>query len=325
MTRFTAALALSATTLVIIGSIALLVPTKSVAQICKWVDESGCVHYAETCPEGVDGEGFELQAPPTEEQIQAAKKRAKKTTQRISAQKTEKSMSGSPDASLSLIELGPLPENTESRFLTTVSTGILCDSRELAAQFTLRLKASRHLPRGGYVETRFPDPGGRGNQQVTGMTLEKPGADLLFLSPLSKQFRCRNYEVEVLVFGDDSKAELLGNHNQIIQSRLDMSKVRNQADLLKGLSGEFCPKDTSERSLAELEALCEQAREYYLRPERESAIKNCIEKQGKDPDYCERYYSTYGDATVHQRLVVPRKYDNLPECVAARKAGSKGR
>lgn len=30
------------------------------AEVCKWVDEQGCVHFAETCPEGVDGQVMEL-------------------------------------------------------------------------------------------------------------------------------------------------------------------------------------------------------------------------------------------------------------------------
>lgn len=29
-------------------------------QVCRWVDESGCVHFAEVCPKGVDGEELEI-------------------------------------------------------------------------------------------------------------------------------------------------------------------------------------------------------------------------------------------------------------------------
>lgn len=46
------------------------------AEMCKWVDESGCVHYAETCPEGVKSTAVEIQAPPPPTQVDEANKRS---------------------------------------------------------------------------------------------------------------------------------------------------------------------------------------------------------------------------------------------------------
>jgi len=43
-----------------------------VAAFCKWVDESGAVHYAETCPEDVDSTEIETQALPSQEQVEDA-------------------------------------------------------------------------------------------------------------------------------------------------------------------------------------------------------------------------------------------------------------
>lgn len=45
------------------------------AEMCKWVDEDGCVHYAEVCPEGVESTKVELQAPPSPAQVDEAAKR----------------------------------------------------------------------------------------------------------------------------------------------------------------------------------------------------------------------------------------------------------
>ena len=42
------------------------------AEMCKWIDEDGCVHYAETCPEGVESIRVEILAPPTQEQVDEA-------------------------------------------------------------------------------------------------------------------------------------------------------------------------------------------------------------------------------------------------------------
>lgn len=69
-------------------------------------------------------------------------------------------------------------------------------------------------------------------------------------------------------------------------------------------------------SQAELDARCEKAREARITPEREKLINDCKAK-GKDPAYCERYYSDWGAA--HGANRVPMYYD-IPECVAAREA-----
>lgn len=73
-------------------------------------------------------------------------------------------------------------------------------------------------------------------------------------------------------------------------------------------------------SPAQLAAECERAREARLKPEREKLIKDCIAKGDQDASYCQNYYANYGDGGRQGGHTVPRKYDNLPECVAAREA-----
>jgi len=308
---------LLALTAMAVGMGFLMVPHPATAEMCKWVDENGCVHYAQTCPEGVEGEQVDLQAPPGPEQVRAAEQRAAEATRRL---QTQEPAEGPAGASLPLHDLGPLPDNVTSKYLTTLGTGITCNFKDLEAQFMLRLKANSGLPRGAWVEARFPDPAGRGNLQVTGMTPERPGAEMLFLSPPSRGFKCMNYQIEALVFDDESKQALLGTHRQTIQSRLDMSKVRTREDLLKAMTGKSCPDQFSGKSVAELESLCEEAREWYLKPLREKEIDRCIHEQGKDPEYCRTFFSTYGDGGIRGGYVMARMFDDLPECVAAREA-----
>lgn len=38
------------------------------ADFCKWVDEHGVTHYAESCPDGVESKKIEIRPPPTEHQ-----------------------------------------------------------------------------------------------------------------------------------------------------------------------------------------------------------------------------------------------------------------
>jgi hypothetical protein len=78
-----------------------------------------------------------------------------------------------------------------------------------------------------------------------------------------------------------------------------------------------------EATVRKLEQACEEAREARLKPLREAEIKRCIEEQGKDPAYCQRYWSDLGNAVrLPNGRFQPRKFDDLPECVAAQEARS---
>ena len=60
---------------------------------------------------------------------------------------------------------------------------------------------------------------------------------------------------------------------------------------------------------------CEEAREKLIAPLREAKIKECQSDPKNDPDWCERFYSTYGDATPRPGGGVnPRMFDDIPEC-----------
>ena len=52
--------------------------TPETAAICKWVDQDGVVHYAETCPEEVDATAVKIQPPPTQEKVEETSKRSEK-------------------------------------------------------------------------------------------------------------------------------------------------------------------------------------------------------------------------------------------------------
>ena len=63
-------------TVFLCGALAMVVVDVVNAEMCKWVDEDGCVHYAETCPEGVENTEVEIQAPPSPAQVDEAIKRS---------------------------------------------------------------------------------------------------------------------------------------------------------------------------------------------------------------------------------------------------------
>ena len=69
-----------------------------------------------------------------------------------------------------------------------------------------------------------------------------------------------------------------------------------------------------DRKQAELDAICEEAREAKLAPMREQFIEDCV-RNGEQPDRrsCEVFYSDFGAQSGNR---APLFYD-LPECVEA--------
>ena len=65
--------------------------------------------------------------------------------------------------------------------------------------------------------------------------------------------------------------------------------------------------------LGELIAACEAAREKNLAPLRAQHIEECVSEQGKDRDYCQRFYADYGRRSGKQAPL----FLDLPECVEA--------
>ena len=70
--------------------------------------------------------------------------------------------------------------------------------------------------------------------------------------------------------------------------------------------------DEKEAIQKQLDDACQAAREARLIPLREQYARECVEK-GREPGYCKRFYSTYGDATP----TMPPMFLDLPECVRA--------
>ncbi|MBU2713596.1 hypothetical protein [Zooshikella harenae] len=70
---------------------------------------------------------------------------------------------------------------------------------------------------------------------------------------------------------------------------------------------------SSEEHQAELDRACEQARKAKIQPLRKKHIENCVNKENKEREYCERFYRDFGARTGKK---APLFYD-LPECVKA--------
>ena len=76
--------------------------------------------------------------------------------------------------------------------------------------------------------------------------------------------------------------------------------------------------DYSRMSASQLARECEKQREAILGPEREQQIAQCKAEGQKSASQCERFYADWGNGGSRGGHTIPRRYDNLPVCVAAR-------
>lgn len=89
--------------------------------------------------------------------------------------------------------------------------------------------------------------------------------------------------------------------------------------LFLGASSAVIADQASE--VAALESQCAAAREAKIKPLREAEVAKCKAAGQKDLEYCERYWSDYGNAKrLANGTMSPRMFDDLPICVSAYQA-----
>ncbi len=308
-------------------SLLVLAGTACAGEMCKWVDEDGCVHYAASCPPGVESEKLALPAPPTDAQRTAAAEGYESAREYLDDRDDQRSKDGDGDRfrSISTAALGPLPENLESRYLTTTSTHFGIHIDDMSYSLMLTVKAKPNLPIGSLLQAHIPDPSNRHAHVIIERTVERKGQTLVFHAGSLKAMYCQNFPVIVRVYEDFSAQRLLGTHRQTIQARVDSRLVKSRSDLVAAVTNGLCPDRMTEKSVEELKQICEEARERLLKPLRKEKIEQCASEKRKTREECERFYSTFGDATMYKRYYLPRMFDNIPECVAARKVDDRDR
>jgi len=240
-------------------------------EFCKWTDENGVVHYAEKCPDDFKSAIVATQNERTDSQIRSAEEHAKSLLSKPS-QFGKSTGQTQRYRSLPKGKLGPLPPNNVSGFLKTTGANFKLNSQTLRGNFVLFLEARENIPEGAWVEAAFPSPSDINKFDFVGKSVG-PNQKFMLESPSTRDLKCWNYLVQVGVFSDSSKKNLIGIHRQVIQSHVNLSLAKNSDDLVLGVTTGLCVrkdrKDFSRMSVEELEALCQKEREKRLAPQRE--------------------------------------------------------
>ena len=77
-------------------------------------------------------------------------------------------------------------------------------------------------------------------------------------------------------------------------------------------------EEITRQQLEELKQECQSERERNIEPLKEQAIEDCINSDGKEQDYCERYYRNLGEGPAGGTQ--PGLFWGLPVCERAFKA-----
>ena len=199
--------------------------------VYRWVDQAGRVHYSDAPPAAAKAKEIDCPPPPTSEEVEAARQRLQRnqqTIEQIRAQRsaTEQATAGrSPPAAL-----GRLPNNTSSKTMRTLGTGISCDWNKGPApvyQLFLRLQVREDVPVGALLEAEFENPADAMHPLLASGVITASGfpevkdLDVPLLPPEVDTIHCQNYKVTVRLYRDRQSRELLGTHHQLIQSRWD--------------------------------------------------------------------------------------------------------
>ncbi len=235
-----------------------LVTGAAQAVLYKWVDEKGHVHYGENPPPGVRAQEF----PPAEPAPAPAPPRSvedqERELQRRLLERQEREKAASPPPAPAPAPPGPpRPALVASKYLVTTRTAIDYEMRGpvLAGTVRIGVRARRENPREVWLVALFelPPTGTRDTGLVDvpdpdtmEVSTERPvrlapNDELTLSSPLAEHFRCRTYYVTVQVFSDSSGRDLVGEHRQAIQARLDGRRIRSAEALRDALrSGAPC-------------------------------------------------------------------------------------
>ena len=89
--------------------------------------------------------------------------------------------------------------------------------------------------------------------------------------------------------------------------------ILTAAFCLTGLSDALANRDRDEKQ-AELDAICEEARQEKLTPMREQYVETCVKNgEQRSREACERFYADFGAQSGGRAPL----YFDLPECVEA--------
>jgi len=204
------------------------------AEVYKWVDEHGVVHYTDRPPADRECDEVDLPPPPpvTPEAMRPGPYEQAIEEQKAREREADAGLRPPQDAGLPRV---PMPESEVSPYFETLFSGISWNTQTLCGRFRLALKPAPTLPATFRIEVHFPDPGDPAGARVVSAHGSRRDDRIVLESPRLRGFECRNYRVDVHVFDPSDPKTPIGTHYQYIQSTIALDKVHSSEQLLRAM------------------------------------------------------------------------------------------
>lgn len=118
------------------------------------------------------------------------------------------------------------PRPAKSEYFASEGGGFLFESEKRQASYGLTLTPLKAIPGGSFIEIQFENPEG-GKPLMSTHTVEWGENKFVFKSPPVKGLKAyTNYTIEVFLYKDNSKNNLLGIHRQDLQNLVNSEDLK---------------------------------------------------------------------------------------------------
>ena len=177
------------------------------AQIYRWVDEDGNVHYSDCPPKDCDYEEQAKAIEPTEAQRREAERIARET---IRLAEDVPGSGSKPDADLGASASLQLPETVSSKYLRGKGAYWQVNfERGFRAAPSIALDVAEGARRDGvYIDAQFPNPGAGAPFHAGAQAV--PGQSVILRGKLSPAYECgKRYLIHVRVYPSRRKLRVI--------------------------------------------------------------------------------------------------------------------
>lgn len=123
------------------------------------------------------------------------------------------------------LPFGLSPGTGSASYFSTRVCGIYLDAKSSEARLRIELEVTRSLPRNGFVEIEFENPGDRRVPLISSRSITGSERVLQVLSPPLPTVRMRSYETVTRVYASADKKLVLGTHTHLCQSLVDERRL----------------------------------------------------------------------------------------------------
>ena len=207
------------------------------AAIYKWTDAEGNVHYSGNPPPA--GKATDLTEQPTPSYITPRQPQVPMPKEDFAPESVE---CPSPAPSSFVPGVSVLPESEQSACLETTYAGWHFNAPQRRVRYMLTFKIKRGVPYGAVFDVQFANP--QDPSKPLEETFRRAGgsSEINIESPFFSGLRCGNYLVEISIYRNSMRKQLLGTHKQYVQSRIDMTKALSRDQFIDAMLKGNCAK-----------------------------------------------------------------------------------